>query len=587
MPIASQNKTFSDDLAWGLAELGIKDAFLVTGGAIAPFTAALVEQGRINMHYMLTEQLAGIAAEAYGYIDGMPALLIVTSGPGVTNALTPVGAAWTNSSPVIVISGQARSGDVQLSKHSQSRQIGNQHLRTDLLVQSIVKLFIEIDTAVDGQGLSSLLYGEATSGRPGPVWLSIPQDIQRGPKSTKQLTPNLITYENAVEISALAAQIANALESSIQPSILVGNGARDAIDAISGFAKHFNIPVLTTWPGMDLVPFDNPQYCGRPGSIPSSWTPNFVNQETDFLLIVGARLDLGQVGYNPDGFAPNAQVIRIDVDPAEFDRIPIRDWWNNFACKSIELIPILNGFLVRKSESQYSDWWKRINEWKMNYPAAGEIKQDFNDGVSSYDLLKLLSPIFPHNFIVTGSSGTCMEMLLQSWQVQDGQRIINSCGLGSMGFGIPAAFGVATKFPNKEILCIESDGSFSMNLQALHTLSRSNNLFKIVIMDSSGYKSIHLSQNRLGQVLHGNDESTQLSLPNIESIASAFEIPVRILKSSDKIKESLTWLSEISSSAILVVKVSTSEEAFPRLVSKANALGVMHTPPMNQLFPDI
>ena len=179
--------TFSDELASELADAGIEDAFLVTGGAIAPLTSAIAGQGRIRMHYMLTEQSAGIAAEAYGYFDNKPALLMVTSGPGVTNALTPVAAAWTNSSPVIVISGQARTGDVALAARTSSRQIGNQHLRTDLLVSSIVKKFIELNAPSKAKEIVTTLHRESISSRPGPVWLSIPQDIQRGPCSQNRL----------------------------------------------------------------------------------------------------------------------------------------------------------------------------------------------------------------------------------------------------------------------------------------------------------------------------------------------------------------------------------------------------------------
>jgi len=578
--------TFSEELARELAEIGICDAFLVTGGAIAPFTSALAAQGRIRMHYMLTEQSAGIAAEAYGYFDGKPALLIVTSGPGVTNALTPVAAAWTNSAPIFVISGQARSGDVDLAARTQSRQIGNQHLRTDQLVKSIVKTFLELEGPSDCREIVSYLHAEAISHRPGPVWLSIPQDIQRGPRAPKLLSLKLPEVQNFDE-AFFNSVISENLATSKSPAILLGAGSRHGVAAIKRFASRFRIPILTTWPGMDLLTESNDLYCGRPGSIPSTWSPNLINIETDFLMVFGARLDLGQVGYNPVGFAPDATVVRIDIDEEEFERIPPRDNWYNF-CSSVESASAaLIDITSRDLKIDFSEWWIKIDNWKKAFPRPMHIEQKFDDGVSSYELIHHVSQIFSGRTIVTGSSGTCMEMLLQSWQVQEGQRIINSCGIGSMGFAIPAAIGIAIKTGADEVICIESDGSAAMNLQDLVTMKSLGASFKVIIMDSSGYKSISLSQGRLGQYPHGNSEESHLALPHILEIAETVGFNTRKLEDVSDMHAALKWLATESSSSLLVVKVSEIEDALPRLVSKPNANGVMETPPMNELSPKI
>jgi len=242
-------ETYSDHVAWELAEYGVEDAFVVTGGAIGPFTNSIVRQGRIKMHYLLTEQSAGIAAEAYGYASGKPALLIVTSGPGVTNALTAVAAAWTNSSPMIVISGQARSTDVTYQKNFGVRQMGNQHVRTDLIVEPIVKAFFEPIELLDAKQIIKALYESATEGRQGPTWLSLPQDIQRS-SSQEFLEIEFEKKELAtVESSIISNSIASKLISSVKPAILLGNGARPKINEILQFAKKHKIPIMTTWPG--------------------------------------------------------------------------------------------------------------------------------------------------------------------------------------------------------------------------------------------------------------------------------------------------------------------------------------------------
>jgi acetolactate synthase I/II/III large subunit len=577
--------TFSEELAFEFAEAGIRDVFLVTGGAIAPFTAALASQGRIRMHYMLTEQSAGIAAESYGYFDGNPAMLVVTSGPGVTNALTPVAAAYANSAPVIVVSGQARSADVALSNRTKSRQIGNQHLRTDQLASSVVKQFLEVKEVSSSKEIVASLLFNAKEGRPGPVWLSIPQDLQRAPLSQKLLGIKSSESQPGFDGIYFKKLLEELLSKSISPSILIGAGARKAQKPILEFAKRFRIPVMTTWPGMDLIPESSPLYCGRPGSIPSSWAPNFINVETDLLIVLGARLDLGQVGYNPNGFAPEANVIRVDVDKEEFARIPERENWFNFEVEITQIIKPLSEINDLSQASQLDAWWTKIDSWRDAYPSPIEIKQTFDDGISSYELLLNTSKLFAESTIITGSSGTCMEMLLQSWRVHQGQRVINSCGIGSMGFALAAAIGVAVKKNPQELLCIESDGSFAMNLQDLVTMRSMDTNFKIIIMDSSGYKSISLSQDRLGQESHGNSVATSLNLPDIKIVSNALGIESRQVSHSNELLESLAWLADQAVSSLLVVKVSQKEEALPRLVSKPNSQGMMVTPPMNMLSP--
>ena len=578
--------TFSEELAHELADAGIEDAFVVSGGAIAPLTSALAEQNRIRMHYMLTEQSAGIAAEAYGYFDGKPALLIVTSGPGVTNALTPVAAAWANSSPVFVVSGQARTGDVGLASITKSRQIGNQHLRTDLLVNSIVKEFMELTAPSAPKEIVSALYSECITNRPGPIWLSIPQDIQRGPRSDNRLGLKFSTSKS-FDRSLLRNKILSNLNSAKKPAILIGTGSRQGIAEIKQLAQKFQIPILTTWPGMDLIDENDELYCGRPGSIPSTWAPNFIIVETDFLMVFGARLDLGQVGYNPSGFAPHATVIRVDIDEEEFTRIPERSNWSNFCVSMEEAKSVIYDLSLLNIDLDLNEWWRSISEWKKSHPKPKDILQKFSDGISSYKLISQISSVFKGKNIVTGSSGTCMEMLLQSWEVQDGQRIINSCGIGSMGFAIPAAIGISIKTRNGEVICIESDGSFAMNLQDLVTMKGLDSLFKVIVLDSSGYKSISLSQRRLNQFAHGNSYETGLRLPDIAEIAKTIGFQSKVIRHDDEIQSALEWLNGQSDSAILVAKVSQIEDALPRLVSKSNSKGVLETPPMYDLYPAI
>ena len=580
MGFGTNDETLSHSLADEFWNLGVRDVFLVTGGAIAGFTNALASHNGFKMHYMLTEQSAGIAAESYGFLDGRPALLVVTSGPGVTNALTPVAAAWANSSPIIVVSGQARVKDIEQSKIGENRQIGNQHLRTDLLVTSIVKKFEEPLVEFVPQSLAYNLFTEATTGRPGPVWLSFPSDLQRSPRSQFKAsdfcsTGGIATPRLVHEIP----QIENFVKSE-RPLILIGTGARNSIEAILKFSEFHQIPISTTWPGMDLVPANHPFYVGRPGTIPSSWLPNLAVQNCSNLLVLGVRLDLGQVGYNPEYFAIQAEVIRVEIDREEFIRIPERITWINI-CEDIANV---NFGEYKFDVNLRKSWLAQISEWN-SLPGPLDIEQKIDDGLSTYSAVEMLSECFPSGLVVTGSSGTCVEMTLQSWKVSESQRIINSCGIGSMGFGLAASIGVSIKLNRQEVLCIESDGSLQMNIQDLVYLCSPAHKIKLVVLDSDGYKSISLSQARQGQISHGNSAFDEIDFLDLEKILMSLGVPFQVLKDGSNLVAAGTWLANLPDSGVLIIKVSQNEEALPRLISALNSEGRMVTPKLDNLSP--
>ena len=570
------------------ADKGITDAFVVTGGAIAPFTNSLVKQGRIRLHYMLTEQSAGIAAEAFGHFDGKPCLLIVTSGPGVTNALTPVAAAWTNSTPLVVVSGQARSQDILQSETSKNRQIGNQHLDTKRIVSSIVKVFTEPLTNFSSESLVADLYSEATSGRKGPVWLSFPQDIQRKPfKLQPDASQKIAPIDN--QEKKLAENIWGKLIKSDKPLLFLGNGARtdDSQLKVSKIAEVLDCAVVTTWTGLDLISFDDDRNCGRPGTISSSWCSNLVQQAADSVVVLGARLDLAQVGFQPNNFAPEAKVTRVDIDSEEFVRIPKRESFKNFIGDAAKVIDYLYEISLNYSNKNNSSWWKQISEYR-ELPAAGSYRAN-DEKISTYAVIDALCKL-PAKYVVLGSSGTCIEMVLQSWKNIKGQRFMNSGGLGSMGFAIPASIGVSSKQAVKgsKILVIESDGSFSMNIQDLHTISKILHAeIKIVVLNSGGYKSISISQFKQGQTIHGANEQTGLSLPIIEDWVKAAGINFNLVTNSSQLSQSIEEFWNTPGTSLIEIQVSETEEALPRLNSKPDETGQMRTADFAELSPSI
>ena len=581
-------KNVSDALVIGLEKAGIRDAFVVTGGAIAGFTEALNKSKIIRMHFMLTEQSAAIAAESYGHFDGNPALLVVTSGPGVTNALTGVAAAWTNSTPLVIISGQARSLDVLANNKFANRQWGNQHLNSVKMVSSITKFVAEPTQAFDAEAAALLLVNISKTDRNGPTWLSLPSDIQRANLDLKNKIANLIedSQIEKLSFSEIKSELLMNLLAAKRPVIFLGNGARvtqEVTKELERTASLFGIALITTWTGMDLVSDNADTYFGRPGTIASSRVSNFVIQECDLLIILGARLDLAQIGFRPEDFAIQAQVLRFDIDPLEFLRIPTRASWQNYTADAGEILESLVVCLQDEIPDSRLTWINYLKNLR-NLP-TGRHYSDITDGVSTYKVISMLDEQKLCQ-VMLGSSGTCVEMVLQAWRISSGQRFLNSGGLGSMGFALAGGIGISLK-TNRQTLVIESDGSFAMNIQDLETISRNNLNLKIVILDSSGYKSIKLSQKRQGQTEHGTSKENGVFLPNAANWARAAGIESLMVDREDMLENGIAWLMDSRSPRLLQVMVSESEEAVPRLISKLNSEGRMETAHFTDLWPEI
>jgi acetolactate synthase-1/2/3 large subunit len=577
--------TVSKILVDSFENLGITDAFVVTGGAISAFTEALAKSTRIKNHYLLNEQSASIAAEAYGHYDGKPALLVVTSGPGVTNTLTGISAAWTNSSPLIVISGQARSVDVLEASSGSNRQVGNQHLNTSSFVKSITKYFLEPTSEFDVGSIAQEMYETAISGRMGPVWLSLPSDIQRLP--IEGVDTNFSGYnipnENSKSSIDFLKAIRDLFSESKAPAILLGNGSRvegKLPVEISEFIEEYSIPVLTTWPGMDLVPYSHPLFFGRPGTISSGYVANLIIQKCDALLILGARLDLAQVGFRPNEFAIRAKVLRIDVDKNEFLRIPKRLNWINLEVSIENFLPSIKQANIESSGNEL--WLEQIRSWN-NVPHERAVS-NFEDGLSTYRVIQRLSET-GISVIACGSSGTCVEMVLQTWKIEQNQRFIFSCGLGSMGFGLASAIGLSIKTKQK-ILLIESDGSFAMNIQDLETIASLRLDIKIFILNSGGYKSIKLSQQRQGQFAHGTDERTGVFLPKPVKWAKAAGIVAFDIQKEEDLVKLIDEEIHDDIPKLFDIHVSPTEEAIPRLISRVQSGGLMQTAAFDDLWPN-
>ncbi len=470
----------------------VKHCFLLPGGGNQP----LVEAFRSRAVCLLHEHSCTVAAEAYAQITGL-GLALVTTGPGVTNAMTGLAAAWLDSTPLVLLSGQVKQE--YSAEWTGLRQRGFQELPSLNLTHSIVKHKTSLSRQTTGEAVRTAIAAAQTP-RQGPVHIDVPLDVQTAEAVEGHPGITATWVSKGVQAASDAAErCAELLRKAERPVLLVGNGCRS--EGVRELLESIGLPVLLTWRAADFLEEDHPLFCGRPG-IAGQRGANIVQQSADLLICVGARMDLGQTGYDVSLFAPKAKKIVIDVDQAEAEKHTKRNgefvWgWLPLVCDGRQFLQELAKIsFPGKCERFFfgaaglSGNW--LTEWMQWCKATHERYRPHN---AFYDALS--DALRPDDVIVAGSSGTASESTLQHIRIKRGQRLIFSPGLGSMGFCLPAAIG-AYYATGKRVVCIEGDGSFAMNAYELETVRRLNLPIKVFVIRNGGYASIVRTQRNAG-----------------------------------------------------------------------------------------
>jgi len=569
-----------------IAGQGVRHVFLLPGGGCMHLVDSLGKHPTLTHSACLHEQAAAICADAYAQYSGGLGVALVTTGPGATNAITGVAGSWIDSVPVLVISGQAKRAD--LMGDSGVRQIGIQEVDIVSVVRPITKL---ARTVLDPQSIRRDLEEavfRATSGRPGPVWIDIPLDVQGATIDEAQLEGFDPPERPADPATAeLAAQRAwTMIQQARRPVILAGNGIRlaGALEQFLQLVEQLRVPVLTTWRAADFLPDDHPCFFGRPGAIAQRGA-NFVQQNADLLLVVGARLDLAQVGFNYPGLAPRARKIVVDVDPAELGKIktPV----DLPACLDATQFTEHLRRLVGNESCERPDWLSRCRRFRADYPVTLPGYRDQKDHVNTYVLVDALSDLLAaDDVIVPGSSGSCAEITMQAFKVKRGQRIFNSPGLGAMGFGLPACIGACIASGRRRTISIIGDGGLQHNIQELETIRRLALPLKIFILNNFGYASIRTMQkNHFEGRLVCCDPTSRLTLPDTCRIARAYGITATRLESHEGLGQRLAEILALDGPVICDVKVDPDLLTAPRLSSEVRPDGSIVSRPLEDLWP--
>lgn len=578
----------SDYVVKRIADEGVRHIFLLSGGGCMHLIDSVGNCKEIEYVCNLHEQACAIAADAYGQYTNNLGVALVTTGPGGTNAATGVAAAWLESTPCLFISGQVKRADI-VGKRG-VRQMGFQEINIAKVIEPITKYAITVtEPSTIRYHLDKAIH-LARSGRPGPVWIDIPLDVQAAQIDETTLegfTPTIELSITQTDLAAKVSQTIKLLNQAERPVLLVGNGVRlaKALPEFYQLIERLNIPILTTWKAIDMFSEDHPMFIGRPGAIGQRGA-NFAQQNSDWFISIGARLDQGQTAYNHKDFARAARKVIVDIDNAEIDKlemaidVPVAADAGDFLREFLRQINLVD-------QSDRSDWWQRCREWKARYPVILPEYSKIADRVNTYALIDAIAAeMTADDLLIPGVSGQCSEITMQAFKVKAGQRIYSSHGLGSMGFGIPASLAGCIASGGKRTICIDGDGGFHMNIQELETIRRLKLPIKYFVLNNQGYGSIRASQRNYfnGRFVASSFDSG-LSLPDTLKVSAAYGIHTLEITDQEHLVERVRQVLQMPGPVVCDVLTPFDQPTQPRVSSRQMANGQMISMPMEDLFP--
>lgn len=578
----------SDYIFSFIEELGVKDVFAVCGGGAMHLVDSLGRNENLNYIATHHEQAAAMAAEGYARISGRHGAALVTSGPGGTNTITGVCGAWIDSIPVIFISGQVTTdtliGDTSL------RQFGIQEANIVELVRPITKYAVTVkDPNMIKYHLQKAAY-LALTGRPGPVWLDIPLDVQSKEVDLDQL-PSFIPDEPEEEdknyqLKPKLAKCIDMLQSAERPVLISGYGIRlsKAENEFRELVDKLKIPVISSWTTSDLIPTSHEHYVGRSG-IMGDRAGNFAIQNADFLLIIGSRMSIPQVGYNYRTFAREAKKVMVDIDKAELKKPSIKP---DLPIEADAKEFITEMLLKLKEDAvalDINDWIKRCQDWKAKYPVALPEYKENKNGVNSFYFIDVLSEKLGADAVVVTDMGTSFTCTMQTFKTKAGQRLFTSSGHASMGFGLPGAIGACFANNREKTICISGDGGLQMNIQELQTLVHYKLPIILFVLNNGGYLTIMLmQQNHFGRYV-GSESHSGLSCPDIVKVGTAYGIKTERISNNEELHAKLDNVLNEPGPFICEIMMPENQQLIPRVSSLKKPDGTITAKPLEDLYP--
>lgn len=588
----------SDYVADFFAKNGIKTVFTIVGGGAMHLNNSFGHDERIHCIYNHHEQASAIAAEAFYRINNEMAAVCVTSGPGAINALNGVIGAYQDSIPMIVVSGQTKTTLRTQYSGLPLRTFGNQEFD---IVSALDNACKYAETITDPRKVRYCLekaFYLASNGRPGPCWLDIPIDIQGAnidPEQQLEYIPEAIRVDAEPIIEKKVRVLLEQLEKSERPVIYAGNGIRiaGAQTELNELADQYGIPVVTCWDSIDLIETDSMYYAGRAG-IMGDRAGNFAVQNSDFLLCIGNRLNVYQIGYQYDLWAREAYKVMVDIDALELVKPTISiDLPICYDAKKILQQLLKKSEHVKFNNDKWNSWVKQCQEWKERYPVVTKKQYEQKDKINIYAFINKLSKTLPEKTVTVVANGSASVVGSAAYVIKSGTRFIMNCALSSMGYDLPAAVGAACAVKqgdekyNQDIICIAGDGSIQMNLQELQTIVTNRLPIKIIVINNEGYHQIRLTQTNLFEKKYVGigPESHDLEFPDFGKLAYAYGISYYECSDMQKMNEVLEKFLKQDGYAMLEIFCDTEQGFEPKSATKRLEDGTLYSPPLEDLYP--
>ena len=573
-----------------LVAQGIQDCFLVTGGGAMHLDDAIGHQEGMHCIFNHHEQACAIAAEAYTRMTGKLAAICVTSGPGGTNAITGVMGGWLDSVPMFVISGQVkRETTLWAVPELNLRQLGDQEFNVIDSVKNMTKYAVMVTNPLEiAYHLEKALF-LATNGRGGPVWLDIPLDVQGAKVEERDLIHFHSEQESAWGLSKTKDSVIDMVLAKLReakaPLVLAGTGINlaGARDRLLAFLEKYHLPVVTAWNANDTVAYDHPCYAGMPGTV-GTRPGNFAVQNCDLLISLGCRLNIRMIGYTHHDFAKNAFKIIVDIDPRELMKptveadLPIHADVNMFLDQMIarDYIP----------QEKHASWLRWCKDILKRYPS---VRPEYHHQEGLINPYVFIEKLFEHldgtDRVICGNGAACV-ITFQAAKIKQGQRMFTNSGCAAMGYGFPAAVGVAVSDNSRRTICVDGDGSFMMNLQELATVSYNKLNLKLFILNNNGYLSIRQTQRNLFKPpFIGIDSESGIGFPDFKKLADAFGIPYYRLDNEPGADQVLDQVLNSIGPCLCEAVVDPDQNFEPKSSSKVLPDGRIVSPSLDDMAP--
>lgn len=569
-----------------LKNKGVSTAFVVTGGQAMHLNDALARCTDIKSIFTHHEQTCGMSADAYSRITGKLGVAVVTAGPGSINVVNGLVGGFTDSAPMMIISGQSSLACVKYQEESGIRQYGVQGILIKPFVEKGTKYFVTVDDPSKIKYYMEKAFYMATTGRPGPVWVDVPIDVQRMEVPNKLLygyTPEKNKY-SVIDRKDNINKIISLLKSANKPLIIAGQGIRssNSVDRLKKLIEINEIPIVTTRLGIDIIESDNDLYIGRPGNY-GERAANFAIQNSDLILVLGSRLSTSTVGHDAKQFGKNAKIVMVDIDKMELDK-PGVNLYLKINDDVSEIISELLNVTTKEPVKCNETWKKRCMEWKLKYPVVLEEYKQCTP-INSYYFIDRLCNKVDNKTSILVDTGSCFHVACQTWKIKKGQRFLTTGGLSSMGYWV-AGIGACVANDYNNTIVITGDGSLQMNIQEFATIKHNNLPIKVFILNNDGYLLIRQTQhNFMADRMFGESPESGVWCPDSTEIAKAYGIKAVRIKTPDEVDSKIEEVLAYDGPVICDVITPKWQLIIPRVSSDKKEDGTLVSRNYEDMFP--